>query len=120
MPPIVSSSKALARLLSGRNLALDVRNGLGLLRQSSWSLGKSERLTQTRSISSIARIGHPSIVSLVDSGEVVGLSFGSLHCKSQTRCFLGVGDGEEGGVLSKTYEERRVMGYVQLFTIIFL
>jgi coenzyme Q-binding protein COQ10 len=31
--------------------------------------------------------------------------------RTQTRCFLGCGDGEEGGVLSKVYEERRVMGY---------
>lgn len=28
----------------------------------------------------------------------------------QKRQFLGCGDGEEGGVLSKVYEERRVMG----------
>jgi coenzyme Q-binding protein COQ10 len=31
--------------------------------------------------------------------------------RTQTRCFLGCGDGEEGSVLSKVYEERRVMGY---------
>ena len=31
---------------------------------------------------------------------------------TQTRGFLGCGDGEEGSVLSKVYEERRVMGYV--------
>lgn len=30
---------------------------------------------------------------------------------TQTRGFLGCGDGEEGSVLSKVYEERRVMGY---------
>lgn len=28
----------------------------------------------------------------------------------QTRPFLGCGDGEEGGVLSKVYEEKRVLG----------
>lgn len=28
----------------------------------------------------------------------------------QRRMFLGCGDGEEGGVLSKVYEERRVLG----------
>lgn len=28
----------------------------------------------------------------------------------QKRGFLGCGDGEEGGVLAKVYEERRVMG----------
>lgn len=31
----------------------------------------------------------------------------------QRRGFLGCGDGEEGNVLSKVYEERRVMGYSQ-------
>jgi coenzyme Q-binding protein COQ10 len=31
----------------------------------------------------------------------------------QTRSFLGCGDGEEGSVLSKVYEERRVMGYAE-------
>ena len=28
----------------------------------------------------------------------------------QTRRFLGCGDGEEGSVLSKVYEEKRVLG----------
>ncbi|KAI4321033.1 hypothetical protein MLD38_034456 [Melastoma candidum] len=39
---------------------------------------------------------------------------------SHRRGFLGCGDGEEGGVLSKVYEERRVMGYSpeQLFDVV--
>ncbi|XP_020256028.1 coenzyme Q-binding protein COQ10 homolog, mitochondrial-like isoform X2 [Asparagus officinalis] len=97
MAPILSSSKALSRLLSSRSLALDSRNGLGLLQRSSRSLGKSERLSQA------------------------GSSSGSSHWKSQSRWFLGVGDGEEGGnVLAKTHEERRVMGYSpdQLFAVV--
>ncbi|KAJ1260743.1 hypothetical protein BS78_10G255800 [Paspalum vaginatum] len=38
----------------------------------------------------------------------------------QTRCFLGCGDGDEGSVLSKVYEERRVMGYSpeQMFAVV--
>lgn len=112
MPPIVSSSKALARLLSGRNRALDLRSGLGFLRRSSRGLGKSERFAQSRWFSSIARIGNPSVDSLGDGGKEVGPSVGSLHSKNQCRWFLGVGDGQEEDVLSKTYEERRVMGYV--------
>lgn len=43
--------------------------------------------------------------------------FGSVI---QTRRFLGCGDGEEGGVLSKVYEEKRVLGYSpeQLFDVV--
>ncbi|KAI4388621.1 hypothetical protein MLD38_000933 [Melastoma candidum] len=50
--------------------------------------------------------------------EVVGRPCGDaiLH----RRGFLGCGDGEEGDVLSKVYEERRVMGYSpeQLFDVV--
>ncbi|XP_020276001.1 coenzyme Q-binding protein COQ10 homolog, mitochondrial-like [Asparagus officinalis] len=110
MPPIVSSSKALARLLSGGNF----------LRRSSRRLGRFERFDQDRSFGSIGRVGCSKIDSLVDGGKEGGTSFGSLHWKSQSRCFLGVGDGEEGDVLSKNYEEKRVMGYSpeQLFAVV--
>ncbi|PIA59877.1 hypothetical protein AQUCO_00400624v1 [Aquilegia coerulea] len=38
----------------------------------------------------------------------------------QVRNFIGCGDGEEGNVLSKNYEERRVLGYSpeQLFAVV--
>ncbi|KAG9147115.1 hypothetical protein Leryth_005352 [Lithospermum erythrorhizon] len=38
----------------------------------------------------------------------------------QKRGFLGVGDGDEGNVLSKVYEEKRVLGYSpeQLFAVV--
>lgn len=113
-PPIVSSSRALARILAGRGRPLDLRSGLGFFRRSSRSLGEPERFSQGWSFSSVARIGNPCVDSLG------GPSTGSLHCKSQSRCFLGVGDGEEGGMLSKVYEERRVMGYSpeQLFAVV--
>lgn len=41
-------------------------------------------------------------------------------CIQQTRKFLGVGDGKESGMLSKAYEERRVLGYSpeQLFAVV--
>ncbi|XP_062207022.1 uncharacterized protein LOC133908853 [Phragmites australis] len=40
--------------------------------------------------------------------------------RTQSRFFLGCGDGEEGSVLSKVYEERRVMGYSpeQMFAVV--
>lgn len=38
-------------------------------------------------------------------------------CIQQRREFLGVGDGKESGMLSKAYEERRVLGYV--FAVLF-
>ena len=34
---------------------------------------------------------------------------------TQRRRFLGCGDGEEGGVLSKVYEEKLVLGYIFSF-----
>lgn len=117
MPPVVPSSRALlARLLSSRTRGLDLRNGLGFSYRSPTNLGKSERFSQARFVSSIACIGNPCIGSrkAVDCGREVGPSLGSWHSKSQTRWFLGVGDGEEGDCLSKTYEERRVIGYVCL------
>jgi coenzyme Q-binding protein COQ10 len=40
---------------------------------------------------------------------------GGWPAAAQTRSFLGCGDGEEGSVLSKVYEERRVMGYSQTY-----
>lgn len=101
MPPIVSYSRALARVFAGRNRSLNLQRSV------------SNRFFQARCLSGVARIGNPSFDSVVDNGREVSPSVASLYCKSQSRCFLGVGDGQEGDVLSKTYEERRVMGYSQ-------
>lgn len=45
---------------------------------------------------------------------------GVWRAGTQTRSFLGCGDGDEGSVLSKVYEERRVMGYSpeQMFAVV--
>lgn len=47
-------------------------------------------------------------------------SFEDFNRVIQRRGFLGCGDGDEGNVLSKVYEERRVMGYSpeQLFSVV--
>ncbi|XP_027149975.1 coenzyme Q-binding protein COQ10 homolog, mitochondrial [Coffea eugenioides] len=52
--------------------------------------------------------------SLCNCGHCNGVSL------SQRRGFLGCGDGEEGSMLSKVYEERRVLGYSpeQLFAVV--
>jgi coenzyme Q-binding protein COQ10 len=50
--------------------------------------------------------------------------YNPLGCLSQNfvqrRSFLGCGDGEEGNVLAKVYEEKRVMGYSpeQLYAVV--
>lgn len=113
MPPIVSSSKALARLLSGKHRALDFGKGLGLLGNCGENKRQLGRLSQTRISSTIARVGNSSVGGLVGTFRDPASSIGYLQRNAQTRRFLGWGDGEEGGVLSKVYEERRVMGYVR-------
>nr|CAD1841638.1 unnamed protein product [Ananas comosus var. bracteatus] len=104
MPPIVSSSKALARLLSGKHRALDFGKGLGLLGNCGENKRQLGRLSQTRISSTIARVGNSSVGGLERANEAIPR----------------LGDGEEGGVLSKVYEERRVMGYSpeQLFAVV--
>ncbi|KAJ6799856.1 coenzyme Q-binding protein COQ10-like protein, mitochondrial-like [Iris pallida] len=112
-PPVVSSARALARLLSGSGRVLDPRL---VSSSSSWS---TSRCFSSRN-NSVARIGNPRVdPSSVGRGS--GQSAAALNCNTRTtRWFLGVGDGEEGDVLSKVYEERRVMGYSQeqLFAVV--
>ena len=68
---------------------------------------------QIRRFSSIAGVETPSVCKLIGSHDYIDCSAKSL-CNGtgivQRRQFLGCGDGEEGDVLSKVYEERRVLG----------
>ncbi|WOL07962.1 coenzyme Q-binding protein [Canna indica] len=120
MPPILSSSKAIARLLSRRNRSLDLGTwfrSVGTRPDSHWRL---ERFAQTRFLASYTRSLSPRIGQLFRSDEVRVPPLGNYQCCGQTRWFLGCGDGDEGNALSKIHEERRVIGYSpeQLFAVV--
>lgn len=110
MPPFLSSSRALALILSGRSRSLDLGAGMRWLGKHPEAWRRWERFAQTRSLSNFAPCGNPCIAQLFRSGKALVPSVGNLHRYDQGRCFLGCGDGEEGSVLSKIYEERRVIG----------
>ncbi|KAJ6792280.1 coenzyme Q-binding protein COQ10-like protein, mitochondrial-like [Iris pallida] len=120
MPPVVSLARALARLAPGRSRVLDTR----LASSSSENLGKFDLFSQNRRFSSsnsVARIGNPCVDSSLSADREFGPSVRGPNCSTQTRRrFIGAGDGEEGDVLSKVYEERRIMGYSQeqLFAVV--
>lgn len=117
MPPIVpSSAKALSRLLSAHGRSFSHRNGFGSIRRSS-----SKYLSHFPLPSPPCRDGKSSNIGnyLIDR-EVGPPSIADSNCGLQRRHFIGVGDGAEGDVLSKVYEEKRIMGYSpeQLFAVV--
>jgi coenzyme Q-binding protein COQ10 len=63
-------------------------------------------------LSSLAGILNPSISrGTYNNRKDFDLASGNLYNNTTIkRGFLGCGDGEEGSVLSKVYEERRVLG----------
>ncbi|XVF39934.1 hypothetical protein PTKIN_Ptkin01aG0072500 [Pterospermum kingtungense] len=116
MPPFLSTSKAVGSVISRRNLISHffrhAKNG-----------GRSGNFNQIRWVSSISGLETPSFHPLLGSRKGdsnVSLNNFFNHCTLPKRRFLGCGDGEEGGVLSKVYEERIVMGYSpeQLFDVV--
>ncbi|KAK6160699.1 hypothetical protein DH2020_004080 [Rehmannia glutinosa] len=114
MPPFNPAPKALARLAFGRSS----------FRQR---LRNYSNYDQIRCLSSIAGINVLSSTDkivgggyrnsiLSDCGNLSNIS----NINFQKRGFLGCGDGEEGNMLAKVYEERRVLGYSpeQLFNVV--
>ncbi|KAH7523626.1 hypothetical protein FEM48_Zijuj06G0032000 [Ziziphus jujuba var. spinosa] len=117
MPPFTSTTKAVLSLLSRRS-------GFRNLVRYSGKVERSKKLHQSRCFfSGIAGIETGSVRQLIGSAnqDVSSLSGAYFDVSNvQRRRFLGCGDGEEGGVLSKVYEERRVLGYSpeQLFDVV--
>ncbi|KAH1065612.1 hypothetical protein J1N35_030599 [Gossypium stocksii] len=116
MPPFLSTSKAVVSVISRRNVinqfVRHAKNG-----------GRTGNFDQIRWVTSISGIQMPLVHPLLGSRKVdsiVPLHYFFNHYTLQRRQFLGCGDGEEGGVLSKVYEERIVMGYSpeQLFDVV--
>lgn len=106
----MSASKAIGRVITSKN---GVRK---LMRYSRNDCGLGNYV-QIRCLSGIAGLevlpftNHSSgVVARKD----VYAPLGSIICNSssivQRRGFIGCGDGEEGNVLAKVYEEKRVMG----------
>ncbi|XP_059453898.1 uncharacterized protein LOC132184325 isoform X2 [Corylus avellana] len=110
MPPFISTtSKAVRSVTSRKNGTIDLIRSVKNTRQM-------QKLDPIRCFSGIVPSAQysdkdPKLWSrrLFDNGHTV-----------QTRRFLGCGDGDEGGVLSKLYEEKRVLGYSpeQLFDVV--
>ncbi|MED6194891.1 hypothetical protein PIB30_032801 [Stylosanthes scabra] len=108
MPAFLSTAKALRSLASRRS-------GVGvaqLIRRSSYN-----KFDGCRCLTSIAGGATNQINPL--GCRVAGSALSNSNAALQTRHFLGCGDGEEG-VLSKIYEEKRVLGYSpeQLFDVV--
>lgn len=109
MSPFTSTSKVVGSLISRRN-------GIRHLVKHAGN-GKSHRI---RCFSGITGIDTPLLIGSKRQDVCSSSSILSNVDNLQRRTFLGVGDGEEGGVLSKVYEERRVLGYSpeQLFNVV--
>ncbi|KAL6982905.1 hypothetical protein U1Q18_016299 [Sarracenia purpurea var. burkii] len=115
MRSVMSSSKALGRLISRRNSSRWLVRDSGIY-------GELERYVQIRCLTRIAGIGTMQVSNDIGGyKDLSSLWASSCNCSGvQRRGFLGCGDGEEGNVLSKVYEEKRVLGYSpeQLFAVV--
>lgn len=107
MPPFSPATKALGSFLSRRS-----STGRLIRRHpSSGSTGKRDG-SRCLNCSAVVGIGNSFGSGQSSPYKDVGVLAGSSWSVNnvQRRQFLGCGDGEEGSVLSKVYEERRVLG----------
>ncbi|XP_047981464.1 coenzyme Q-binding protein COQ10 homolog, mitochondrial-like [Salvia hispanica] len=111
MPPFNSAPRALARLVALRN-------------PSRRRTRDYPSFSQVRPSSNIAGNNAFSPEENRRHGKYgfLGSANSSRICNfvQQKRGFLGCGDGEEGGMLSKVHQEKRVLGYSpeQLFNVV--
>ncbi|KAJ4841544.1 hypothetical protein Tsubulata_001752 [Turnera subulata] len=113
MRPFMSTSKALRSLAKHRTTAVVSEQLL---------TSPPKPAHQIRRLSSIAGL---TTTPSINGHREFGFASGNVYNRDDTfaqqkRRFLGCGDGEEGGVLSKVYEEKRVIGYSpeQLFDVV--
>ncbi|KAK3029452.1 hypothetical protein RJ639_037737 [Escallonia herrerae] len=113
MRSFIPTSKAFGRLIQRKN-------AIRQLKRCPKSNGQDGNYVQTRCLSSIAALSLPN-QSIEGARRVAYLPVGAMSGSVvQRRGFLGCGDGEEGNVLSKVYEEKRVLGYSpeQLYAVV--
>ncbi|KAG9451041.1 hypothetical protein H6P81_011006 [Aristolochia fimbriata] len=117
MPRFGSASKTARSVLSRLYELPMVKCGGGFTGRSCGYVGQS---AQARWLSGMVGVDKPLVNKFFDKDKGFRSSFGRTANAVQCRGFLGVGDGEEGNPLSKTYEERRVIGYSpeQLFAVV--
>ncbi|XP_030454529.1 uncharacterized protein LOC115675882 [Syzygium oleosum] len=117
MPPFLSTSRALRSSLSRGD-------GVGRLIKSRWTDSRRPGLDRTRCLGGIAGLdasfGRNNKASDAPKDVPIGSGRPCGGGIMQRRRFLGCGDGEEGGILAKVYEEKRVLGYSpeQLFDVV--
>ncbi|KAA3476457.1 coenzyme Q-binding protein COQ10-like protein, mitochondrial-like [Gossypium australe] len=116
MPPFSSTSKAVGSLISRRiRITHFVRNANnGGCSRSSDQIRCVSTISGSETLSSHPLLALPKEESFVPSNKI------SDRYTLQKRRFLGCGDGEEGGALSKVHEEKIIMGYSpeQLFDVV--
>lgn len=114
MPPFLSPSTAAGFRKNGIRHVIRAAKNIGDAREHGW--------TRIRCLGSVARsIRYPSTCCIsVDASNGHVFASQNLYNVMQRRRFLGCGDGEEGSVLSRVYEEKRVLGYSpeQLFDVV--